>query len=305
MLNVHDTIAANQLAASDPQANVWVNASAGSGKTKVLIDRLLRLLLQGANPKAIVCITFTQAAAFEMKQRLHHIVEQWAVLPYPELIQRLQSLTPDVEITASVVSKARVLLNQIFDEPIQIQTIHSFAQTILSGSPVESKIPFASRLMDDVMMKRLIKQAASELLNQSEGELQRIYTVFSRFKFNGIVEKILDEQAFFRFILMDGMEAFQERLEEYINHPRLEADVLEEVSLTLDAFCFDRLANIPEASENDKLFIQSLLKALKLRRLEALTEVLLTEKGTPRKRLVSKKVSDAYPDEVSQLFRLA
>ncbi len=305
MLSVHDTIAANQLAASDPQANVWVNASAGSGKTKVLIDRLLRLLLQGANPKAIVCITFTQAAALEMKQRLHHILEQWVMLPVPELIKRLQHLNPDIDITSQVVSKARLLLNQIFDEPIQIQTIHSFAQTILSSCPAESKIPFASRLMDDVTMKRLIKQAASELLTGSEGELQRIYSVFSRAKFNGIVEKILDEQAFFRFILMDGIDAFQERLEEYINHPRLEADVLEEVSLTLGAFHFDRLANIPEATENDKLFIQSVLKALTSRRLESLTDVLLTEKGTARKRLVSKKVSDVYPDEVSQLFRLA
>lgn len=305
MFNVQETIAANQLAASDPQANVWVNASAGSGKTKVLIDRLLRLLLQGSNPKAIVCITFTQAAALEMKQRLHHILEQWAILPESELIQRLQQLNPDIEVTLNIISKARLLLNQIFDDPIQIQTIHSFAQTILSSCPTESKIPFASRLMDDVTMKRLIKQAASELLNQSEGDLQRIYTVFSRFKFNGIVEKILDEQAFFRFILMDGMDAFQERLEEYINHPRLEAEVLEEVSLTLDAFNFDRLTHIPEASENDALFIQSLVKALHSGKLDALTDVLLTEKGTPRKRLVSKKVIDAYPDEASQLFRLA
>ncbi|MDP3640818.1 MAG: UvrD-helicase domain-containing protein, partial [Alphaproteobacteria bacterium] len=171
--------------------------------------------------------------------------------------------------------------------------------------PTESKVQFASRLMDDVTMKRLIKQAASELLNQSKGELQLIYTVFSRFKFNGIVEKILDEQAFFRFILMDGIDAFQEKLEEYINHPRLESDVLKEVSLTLNAFNFDRLSNIPESSENDALFIQSLLKALESQKLEALTDVLLTEKGTPRKRLVSKKVIDAYPDEAAQLFRLA
>lgn len=304
MLNIYETIAANQLAASDPQTNVWVNASAGSGKTKVLIDRLLRLLLQGANPKSIVCITFTQAAALEMKQRLHYILEQWTFLSDSELIKLLHQLDPDVDVTSKQMSKARLLLNQIFDEPIQIQTIHSFAQTILSNCPTESKIPFASRLMDDVTMKRLINQAASELLNQSKGDLQRIYTVFSRFKFNGIVEKILNEQAFFRFILMDGITAFQEKLEEYINHPRLESDVLKEVGLILGGFNFDRLSNIPEASENDALFIQSLLKGLKSRTLESLTNVLLTEKGTPRKRLISKKVMTAYPDETSQLFRL-
>jgi len=59
----------NQLTASNPDTNVWVNASAGSGKTKVLIDRMLRLLLQKVRPKTIVCSTFTQAAALEMKHR--------------------------------------------------------------------------------------------------------------------------------------------------------------------------------------------------------------------------------------------
>lgn len=306
MRNVQDTIAANQLAASNPQSNVWVNASAGSGKTKVLIDRLLRLLLHGANPKAIVCITFTQAAALEMKLRLHHILEAWAVLSDADLGQRLRQLDPDLFINAHLIEKARLLLNQVFDEPVHIQTIHSFSQNILSSCPVESQIPFASQLMDDVTMKRMIKQATSALFNRqdSSSELKRVYTLFSKSKFNDIVSKILDEQAFFRFILMDGIDAFEHKLRAYLKHPRASVDVVEEITFTLDGYSFDRLAGIPQASDSDTLFIDNVIKALKTQRLEALADVLLTEKGTPRKRLISKKVSELYPDEASQLIEL-
>jgi ATP-dependent helicase/nuclease subunit A len=306
MLNVHETIAANQLAASNPQANVWVNASAGSGKTKVLIDRLLRLLLQGANPKAIVCITFTQAAALEMKLRLHHILKDWAVLSNDDLCQRLKQLDPELEITTKLIDTARLLLNQVFDEPVQIQTIHSFSQNILSSCPVESKIPFASQLMDDVTMKRLIKQATNALFNKQDetSELKRVYTLFSKSKFNDIVAKILDEQAFFRFVLIEGIDAFEQKLTAYLRHPRSESEVLEEITFTLDQFNVDRLVGVYEASDNDKLFINAVSKALKTQRLDPLADVLLTEKGTPRKRLVSKKVSEAYPHESSQLIEL-
>lgn len=306
MHNIHETIAANQLAASNPQANVWVNASAGSGKTKVLIDRLLRLLLQGANPKAIVCITFTQAAALEMKLRLLHILEAWAVLSNDDLRQRLIQLDPSFDANPKLIEKARLLLNHIFDEPVQIQTIHSFSQTILSSCPVESNVPFASQLMDDVTMKRLIKQATSALFKQHDvsRDLNRVYTVFSSAKFNDIVTKILDEQAFFRFIVMDGIDVFQHRLTSYLGHPRTEAAVLEEIAFNLANFNVDRLIDVREASDNDKTFIHAATKALKTHRLEPLTDVLLTEKGTPRKRLVSKKVSEAYPSEAGQLVEL-
>lgn len=306
MLNIHETIAVNQLAASNPQANVWVNASAGSGKTKVLIDRLLRLLLQGANPKAIVCITFTQAAALEMKLRLHHILEEWAVLSNEDLRQHLIQLDPSLDINPKLIETARLLLNRILDEPVQIQTIHSFSQTILSSCPVESNVPFASQLMDDVTMKRLIKQATSALFKQqkSSSDLTRVYTLFSNSKFNDIVTKILDEQAFFRFILMEGIDVFEQKLMSYLGNPRTEADVLEEIAFNLGSFNVDCLVDVREASDNDKNFIDAAVKALKSQRLESLTDVLLTEKGTPRKRLVSKKVSEAYPSESAQLVEL-
>ena len=87
-----------QRRASDPAAAVWVNASAGTGKTKVLTDRVLRLLLPradgapGAAPHKILCLTFTKAGASEMTLRLNRLLAAWAVQPEEELRSSLAVL---------------------------------------------------------------------------------------------------------------------------------------------------------------------------------------------------------------------
>ena len=67
--------------ASDPMASVWVSASAGAGKTKVLSDRVLRLMLSGTEPHRILCLTFTKAAAAEMAKRVFDRLSAWTTLP--------------------------------------------------------------------------------------------------------------------------------------------------------------------------------------------------------------------------------
>ncbi|MGL4825877.1 MAG: UvrD-helicase domain-containing protein, partial [Alphaproteobacteria bacterium] len=69
-----------QQQAIDPFASIWLTASAGSGKTKVLIDRLLALMLEGCSPQRLLCLTFTKAAAAEMANRLHQKLSDWAVM---------------------------------------------------------------------------------------------------------------------------------------------------------------------------------------------------------------------------------
>ena len=61
---------AHQRQAADPSLNAFVTANAGSGKTKTLIDRVARLLLREVPPAAILCVTYTKAAAAEMQRRL-------------------------------------------------------------------------------------------------------------------------------------------------------------------------------------------------------------------------------------------
>jgi len=128
-----------QSLASDPAASAWVEASAGSGKTKLLTDRVLRLLLAGVAPGRILCLTFTKAAAAEMATRLARALGTWATAEDAALAPTLAALTgrapgPE-ELTA-----ARALFVRVLEQPggMRISTIHAFAQSLLRAFPLEA-----------------------------------------------------------------------------------------------------------------------------------------------------------------------
>ncbi len=83
---------AQQRIAADPSRSVWVSANAGTGKTRVLIDRISRLLLSGVAPEKILCLTFTKAAAAEMENRLSGRLGEWAVMSDEPLRKSLSEL---------------------------------------------------------------------------------------------------------------------------------------------------------------------------------------------------------------------
>ncbi|TVQ82374.1 MAG: double-strand break repair helicase AddA [Micavibrio sp.] len=145
-----------QRAASDPLATVWVGASAGTGKTKVLTDRVLRLMLprpgggSATAPEKILCITFTKAAAAEMALRIHGVLSKWAVMPDDELTNELAQLTgyaPD----ETTLRTARRLFARVVDTAggMKIMTIHSFCQSVLSRFPVEAELSPHFEVMDE------------------------------------------------------------------------------------------------------------------------------------------------------------
>jgi ATP-dependent helicase/nuclease subunit A len=126
---------AKQRLASDPSVCVWVGASAGTGKTKVLTDRVLRLLLPQEDGRAgspahkILCLTFTKAGASEMLLRISRILARWAVAPEGDLVQDLDSLYGRA-VRAEEIAAARRLFADVVDVPggLKIMTIHSFCQ---------------------------------------------------------------------------------------------------------------------------------------------------------------------------------
>src|SRR6185312_17115968 len=120
-----------QLDASDPAVSVFVAASAGSGKTKLLTDRLLRLMLAGAKPERIQCLTFTKAAAAEMAVRLQHTLGRWVTFDDARLDHALRDLS--IEPTPELRQRARALFAQVLDLPggMRIGTIHAFCQSLL------------------------------------------------------------------------------------------------------------------------------------------------------------------------------
>ncbi|MSO64244.1 MAG: double-strand break repair helicase AddA [Alphaproteobacteria bacterium] len=128
-----------QREAADPQLNVWVSASAGSGKTSVLVDRLLRLLLSGIAPERLLCLTFTKAAAAEMSDRLFRELSRWTILDETALRASLQGLT-GAPAGADACQAARRLFARSLDAAggLRIQTIHGFCETVLARFPLEA-----------------------------------------------------------------------------------------------------------------------------------------------------------------------
>ena len=139
-LNLSQTVHLQQ-SASDPKNSAWVFASAGSGKTKILTDRVLRLLLDDISPSKILCLTFTKVAAAEMQHRINSELAKWILCSDAELVKKLSDLSGK-NPTQIDLKKARTLFIKILDEEakIKVQTIHSFCQTLIKIFPFEAKV---------------------------------------------------------------------------------------------------------------------------------------------------------------------
>ncbi|MDQ1080600.1 double-strand break repair helicase AddA [Pseudoroseomonas cervicalis] len=162
---------AAQRRASDPRASAWVGASAGSGKTKVLTDRVLRLLLRpGAKPGRILCLTFTKAAAAEMATRLAKRLGEWAVAEDAALTESLLSLTGE-KPDAALRRRARGLFAEVLEQPggMRISTIHSFCQSLLRGFPLEAGLPPQFALIEEADAAEML--AESRELALASGQL--------------------------------------------------------------------------------------------------------------------------------------
>lgn len=140
------TLAQNR--ASSPITSTWLSANAGSGKTKVLTDRVARLLLRGVEPQRILCLTYTKAAASEMQNRLFALLGKWAMLPENELRDALAQID---EGPGSGLAEARRLFARAIEAPggLKIQTIHSFCASLLRRFPLEAGLSPAFTEMDD------------------------------------------------------------------------------------------------------------------------------------------------------------
>jgi ATP-dependent helicase/nuclease subunit A len=156
---------AAQLRAADPSASVLVNASAGTGKTKVLTDRILSLLLQGSTPDKILALTFTKAAAGEMLNRLLGRLSKWATCEQADLHKEIYALIqrdPDQD----QMDRAQSLFARVLDTPggLKIQTIHAFCQSLLARFPLEANLPPNFQLIEDRTVEELLREARERTL---------------------------------------------------------------------------------------------------------------------------------------------
>jgi len=157
-----------QKRAADPSRSVWVSASAGTGKTKVLTDRVLALLLSGSPPHRLLCLTFTKAAAAEMANRLNQVLSEWAIIDEIELKKKIKFLTdkPADEVT---LRRARTLFAQVLDVPggMKIQTVHAFCESLLGRFPLEAGLAPYFQVMDEREANEIQSEAQAIILTQA------------------------------------------------------------------------------------------------------------------------------------------
>lgn len=156
--------AAAQAMAAEPQADRLASANAGSGKTRVLVNRVARLLLARAEPETILCLTYTKAAASEMQARLFEKLGAWSILPEAALYAELSEIMGD-SATTIVPGEARKLFAKALETPdgLKVQTIHAFCERILSRFPVEAGLLPGFEALDESEMPEIIERLRSHL----------------------------------------------------------------------------------------------------------------------------------------------
>ena len=166
-----------QDAAANPTDNVWVQANAGTGKTSVLVQRLLRIFFRTPDITdcGVLCLTYTKAAAGEMRNRILRELQKWAMATDDELVDLLDGVAMNKPATSDDIARARGIFFTYIDNPdlLKIKTIHSFCEEILRQFPTEAGISPAWSMVSDDAQRILLQDAFSRLINKSNNARTR------------------------------------------------------------------------------------------------------------------------------------
>lgn len=239
----------NQFNASDPDSSIWVFASAGTGKTKILIDRFLRLILSGSDINKIICITFTKAAAKEMMERLIDRLFIWSKASNEELLQYIFQLTKKTP-TIEELKKAQSFYDEIIisKQEINIQTIHSLCQNLLLRFPLEASINPNFQILDQSLTDSIIAEIQNEIFfKQNNKDINYILENIHDFKIIDLIKNIINNHTKFInfFIKYSVAEQYKEFLIELLNIKTLNKnEILHKI---------DILTQLPTIDSNIKL----------------------------------------------------
>jgi ATP-dependent helicase/nuclease subunit A len=214
--------------AAGPHSSVWVSASAGTGKTTVLTERLLRLMLDGTDPARILCLTFTRAAAAEMANRLDAELARWATMPPGALSQRLVALTGQFPDEAPI-ARARQLFARVLDTPggIKIATIHAFCQTLLRRFPLEAGVSPEFAVIEERGAEEALAEAGQRVIVAARGgrdpalaeALAVVANHAAEERFAELMGALASERGKLRRALTEGHAALRRRLSAALSLP--------------------------------------------------------------------------------------
>lgn len=188
-----------QEVAAEPTNNVWVQANAGTGKTSVLTARLLRILFRSDEPiGGILCLTYTNAAAGEMRNRVLSSLRDWAMSTDDELRELLVGISINKVATDDDIKHARQIFFKYIDNPdiLKIKTIHGFCEEILHRFPTEAGISPSWSLVSDAPQKVMLHEALERVVNSTAldantiNAFEHIIGVVSEYKFGDLLENI-------------------------------------------------------------------------------------------------------------------
>lgn len=303
-----------QAKASDPGTSAFVAANAGAGKTHVLVNRVIRLLLDGVSPEKILCITFTKAAAANMAQRVFETLGRWVTLDDAALDAAIAA-TGAAKLSAKTRERARELFACALETPggLKVQTIHALCTRLLQQFPFEANVPARFAVLDDrdqsEMMERANLAVLLEAANAPDSAVGRALTTAMAYAADVTFKEVVREACLSR-------EHFLAWADQAGGVAAARAQLARTLGVTDD----DRLADIerdivdgphlPRArwkhaaaifmtgSKTDQDQANRLLAAFDLdggAQLEIYFSVFLTQNLEPRKSLLTKKLGDAQP----------
>lgn len=205
----YNTTPYNPKHAFDPAASVFVSANAGTGKTSLLTNRVLALLLSGIDPSKLLCLTYTQAAASEMATRILEKLGHWVMSDDKVLATELEKLISQPPSQNQMIT-ARGLFAKVLEAPdgVRIQTIHSFCQSLLRRFPIEAGISPHFALMDSRTEQEFLKEARMRLFSRAQTQdailqqsLNAVAGLLSESSFHSLLTEIIKNKRRIRTLL--------------------------------------------------------------------------------------------------------
>ncbi len=308
---LEETIKLQQIA-SNPANSVFVSASAGSGKTKILTNRVLRLLLTEIDPSKILCLTFTKVAAAEMQNRIYNEVASWVSMTKENLQIKLFEIE-GIQPSEHKIKQARIIFAKLLegDKGLKISTIHSFCQSLMRQFPIEAQLSPNFEVIDDKTGTQLLLQARNELLKNAVSDsiladkIQSITAKLNENSFSEIISELINKRE--RLISLK-----EKYLDDEIISAKIyqilgckindkEEDLLEEFFLNLNKNDFFELAQILEKSlsksdlENSRAII-NYLNDSSVNNFNFYKEIFINKSdGSSSKRLITKKIAEKNP----------
>jgi ATP-dependent helicase/nuclease subunit A len=317
---IPDSVRARQIAASDPDVSAWVAANAGSGKTHVLAQRVIRLLLKGVPPARILCITFTKAAAANMANRVFEALAQWTALDDDALDEEMKQIGVR-EIDADLRARARQLFALALETPggLKVQTIHAFCTHLLHVFPFEAKVAARFTVLDEAAEAQLIEQISLAVLLEAagkpDGALGRALTAAIAVAADRTLRDMLDEAIGERDKLTawiehaGGIEAAVAQLSTTLGIApddtldRIDAEMINGSHLPMADWAA-AAEQCDEGSSNDRDQCARLKEAITEAgeaRIEAYLSIFFTGTGEPRKNIITAPLAKKYPDLARRL----